>query len=88
MAAKRYDIEGELLTFGQIRKRVPDVVKLDTLRKRLGAYQRRTWATLCEAPNHRPRPEDRTPPVHDHCPHIYKPARCPDVLDGLLGVWA
>lgn len=57
--ARVYTIEGERLTFRQIRDRVPSTVKDETLRGRLRWYQRRTWATLCEPPSHRPRPEQR-----------------------------
>lgn len=54
-----YTIEGERLTYRQIRERVPATVKDCTLDARLRIYQRRTWAALCEPPSHRPRPEQR-----------------------------
>lgn len=57
----RYNIEGELLTMAEIRARVPARVRDSTLRARVQMYERRTWASLCEPPSHRPRPEQRKP---------------------------
>lgn len=59
---KRYDIEGELLTWREIRARVPASIKTCTLQARLIYYRRRTWAALTESPTHRPRPEQRADP--------------------------
>jgi len=58
-----YEIDGELMTFTQIRSRVPASVKDSTLEGRLRFYGRRTWAELCEPPSHRPRTYQARPTI-------------------------
>lgn len=69
-----YDIEGEALTFRQIRERVPSSIKDCTLSARLTVYKRRTWAALCETPHHRPRPEQRAQPNREPARRVVLPA--------------
>lgn len=78
-ARPTYEVEGEHLTFSEIRARVPATIKSSTLKARLVWYGRATWEALSEPPTHRPRPHmrakrqvDHTRPAMPAWPHYYE----------------
>jgi hypothetical protein len=71
---KVYNIEGEMLSFTQIRKRVGDWLSVNTLRKRLD-YGWRTWVLLRSPSSHKARPETHAfSPTLEPTPKPYRPA--------------